>query len=118
MRLWQRAHWHVAAQGAARASFGLGVEGRREAGDRADRDDVGAGPQPVAILGKELVRYKKPGIRADGCQYGFARPLAGPLRSGSKTGAPVTARQRRGGVSHKSGPMKTSTRRAWPRPAL
>src|SRR5215471_4205631 len=52
MRLWQRAHWHVAAQGVARAPFGLGIEGRREAGDRADRDDGRAGPQPAAVLGR------------------------------------------------------------------
>src|SRR5215467_11215092 len=98
MRLWQRAHRHVTAQGAARAPSGVGIERRRETRDRTDRDDVGAGPQPTAVLGKELVRHKEPGIRPNGCQYGSARSPAGPLRGGRETGPRVAARLRRGGA--------------------
>ena len=46
---------HVRAQRVARASRERRFEGRREAGDRADRDDVCAGPEPVDRLGQDRV---------------------------------------------------------------
>src|SRR5208282_4808644 len=48
---------YASALGAPGGAFERGDKGCRKGGDRADRDDDSAGPQPAGLLGEERLRH-------------------------------------------------------------
>jgi len=87
VRLRRRAYRPVFSLRVARGASQHGYKGCREAGDRVDRDDGRAGPQPADRFGKERLRHAQKPATASLRRYYAARPRVGALRLRDQGGA-------------------------------